>query len=95
MSDEDVILNDGHPEAEAGVHEEDQHEDVVEDSVPIVVRTAVENIPNNKIDLASSIIREADAGMLCGKGAVLYAARHLEQCIIADLTKPSCHIITV
>ena len=40
MSDQDVVLNDGHSEAEAGVKEEDQHEDVVEHGVAIVVGTA-------------------------------------------------------
>lgn len=40
MSDQNIILNDGHSEAEAGVEEEDQHEDVVEDSIAIIVRTA-------------------------------------------------------
>lgn len=40
MSDQNVILNDGNPEAEAGVEEEDDHKDVVEDSISIVVGTA-------------------------------------------------------
>ena len=40
MGDQDIILNNSHSEAEAGVKEEDQHEDVVEYSVAIIVRTA-------------------------------------------------------
>ena len=40
MRNQNVILNDGNSEAEAGVKEEDQHEDIVEDSVAIIVRAA-------------------------------------------------------
>ena len=40
VSYQDVVLNDGHSETEAGVKEEDQHEDVVEDSIAIIIRTA-------------------------------------------------------
>lgn len=42
MSDQNVVFYDGHPKAEAGIEEEDQHEDVVEDSVAIIVRTALQ-----------------------------------------------------
>ena len=42
MSDQNIIFYDGHPKAEAGVKEEDQHEDVVEDSIAIIVWTAVQ-----------------------------------------------------
>lgn len=55
MSDQDVVLNDSHPEAEAGVDEEDEHEDVVEDSVAVIIGTAVQKVPQQKIYLIYSI----------------------------------------
>ena len=40
VCDEDVVLYDGYSEAQAGVDEKDDHEDVVEDSIPVGVRAA-------------------------------------------------------
>lgn len=55
MSDQNVILNDGNPEAEAGVDKEDDHEDVVEDSVPIIVGTAEQHTPKHNLTLQEAL----------------------------------------
>ncbi len=40
ICDENVVLDDGHTETQAGVHKENHHEDVIEDSVAICVGAA-------------------------------------------------------